>query len=99
MFQLLYPLIQALQPVLVPVCFVTAWTLVVLLMGNIWIAARNGIGSVKRLHQIPCAGCQFFTGDYLLKCTVHPTSALTEEAITCSDFYPPDKPVKKKRLL
>lgn len=93
MFQLLYPLIQALQPVLGLVCFVTAWTLVVLLIWEIWIAARDGIATVKRLHQIPCANCQFFTGEYLLKCTVHPTSALTSEAITCSDFSLPNQPV------
>jgi len=93
MFQLLYPLIHAFQPVLVPICFITAWLLVVLLMLNIWIAASNGIATVKRLHQIPCANCQFFTGNYLLKCPVHPTSALTEEAINCSDFLSQNRPV------
>jgi hypothetical protein len=92
MFQLLYPLIHVFQLVLAPLCFVTAWTLVVLLMWNIWIPARDGIATVKRLHQIPCANCQFFTGDYLLKCTVHPSSALTEEAINCSDFCPHNRP-------
>lgn len=93
MFQLLYPLIHAFQPVLAPLCFVTAWVLVVLLMWTIWIAARDGIATVKRLHQIPCANCQFFTDDYLLKCAVHPTFALTEEAINCSDFCPRGRPV------
>lgn len=90
MLQILYLLIHALQPVLVPVCFVTAWALVVLLLWNIWTTASDGITTVKRLHQIPCANCQFFTGDYHLKCTVHPTFALTEEAINCSDFYSPN---------
>ncbi|WP_337906916.1 hypothetical protein [Iningainema tapete] len=56
------------------------------------MTARYGIATVKRLHQIKCADCQFFTGDYHLKCTVHPSFALTEEAINCSDFYPHYRP-------
>jgi hypothetical protein len=93
MFQLLYFLIQALQPVLLPLCFATAWSLVVLLLWNIYAATRNGIATVKRLHQIPCANCQYFTDDYHLKCTVRPTIALTEEAINCFDYCPHNKPV------
>jgi hypothetical protein len=86
MFQLLYPLIHAFQPVVTSLFLITAWAFVVLLMWTIGIAARDGIVTVKRLHQIPCANCQYFTGDYILKCTVRPTSALTESAINCSDF-------------
>ena len=93
MLELLYFLIHALQPVLVPLCFVTAWTLVVLLIWTIWTAARDGIAIGKRLHQIPCANCKYFTGDHHLKCTVHPSFALTEEATNCFDFYPQDRPV------
>jgi hypothetical protein len=89
----MYPLIHAFQPLLAPVCFVTAWALVVLVLWSIWTAVRDGTATVKRLHQIPCANCQFFTDDYILKCTVHPTSALTEEAINCSDFCPQNRPV------
>lgn len=47
---------------------------------------RQGVGYVKRLHQIPCSRCTYFTGDYRLKCTVHPIFALTEEAIGCVDY-------------
>ena len=92
MFQILYPLIHALQSVLVPVCFVSAWALIFLLLWSMWIVAHDAIVTGKRLHQIPCAGCQFFTGDYHLKCTVHPTFALTDEAINCLDFYPQNRP-------
>jgi hypothetical protein len=86
MFQLLSPLIQVLQPVFAPVCFVTIWGLFFYLLWSNWISARIAIATVKRLHQIKCADCQYFTNDFRLKCTVHPTSALTEEAINCSDF-------------
>ncbi|MCC0176122.1 hypothetical protein I4641_03895 [Waterburya agarophytonicola K14] len=41
----------------------------------------------KKMHQIPCTKCRFFTGDYRLKCTVNPHFANTEEAIGCSDYY------------
>ena len=80
MFQLLYPLIRAIQPFLVPVCFVCAWVLVLMLAANLWSAVAAGVSSSKRMHQIPCANCVFFTNDYRLKCPVRPTIALTEEA-------------------
>jgi hypothetical protein len=41
---------------------------------------------LKKLHQIPCDRCVFFTGEYNLKCTVHPYKALNEDAIGCSDY-------------
>ncbi len=49
---------------------------------------RRNFASVRRLHSIPCAGCCYATGDYRLKCSVHPTSAFSEEAINCCDFAP-----------
>lgn len=79
---------QALQPLLALVCCVIAWALLAIFLSSIWVAARDGIARMKRLHRIPCSRCQFFTGEYTLKCTVHPISALTEEAIDCSDFCP-----------
>ena len=93
MFQLLSLQIQALQPVLSPLCFITIWGLFFLLFWSTAISARIGIANVKRLHQIPCANCRFFTNDFRLKCTVRPTCALTEEAINCSDLCLKNKPV------
>ena len=46
----------------------------------------QGIHYVKKIHQIPCANCIYFTGDPRLKCTVDPIKALTENAIACGDF-------------
>jgi hypothetical protein len=40
----------------------------------------------KRMHQVPCTKCRFFTGDYHLKCTVNPSVANTEQAIGCGDY-------------
>ncbi len=88
MLQLLYFLIHAIQPFLVPICFFCAWSLVLLVSWSIWSAIRDTVTTGQKMHQIPCVNCQFFTGDYRLKCTVRPSIASTEEAINCSDYQP-----------
>lgn len=88
MFQMLYFLIHAITPFLVPVCFFCAWTLIILIVVNLWTAFQDGVTTSRRLHQIPCTGCQFFTGDYRLKCTVQPAIANSEAAIDCLDYQP-----------
>jgi hypothetical protein len=96
--RLLYFLFQLIQPILVPICFITAWSLIVLVSWSTWAAMRDGVKSAKRLHQIPCANCAFFTGDYHLKCTVHPATALSEDAIYCPDYEPtsPSLPISPR---
>jgi hypothetical protein len=88
MSKLLYPLIEAftLQPVFAPLCFIIICVLMILMLQIIWTSACIGIANLKRLHQIPCPDCRFFTDDFRLKCTVHPNLALTEEALNCCDF-------------
>jgi hypothetical protein len=41
-----------------------------------------------RASRIPCRNCRFLSNSSYLKCAVHPTSALTEEAIACPDYRP-----------
>ncbi|MCY7391699.1 MAG: hypothetical protein LH647_09490 [Leptolyngbyaceae cyanobacterium CAN_BIN12] len=89
MFQILKPLVDAIQPFLVPLCFVSAWLFVLLVTWNLWMAVRDTVVQTQKMHQIPCSNCRFFTSNYQLKCTVHPSNALTEEAINCPDFDPP----------
>ncbi|MGK7918653.1 MAG: hypothetical protein AB4080_01410 [Trichodesmium sp.] len=60
--------------------------IIIIALRQFFLTFKSGINYVKRLHQIPCSRCTFFTGDYRLKCTVHPYSALTETAINCSDY-------------
>jgi hypothetical protein len=84
-------LIQLIQPILVPLCFVIAWGLIGLGVWSVWSAIRDGVSKAKQMHRIPCANCQYFTGDYHLKCPVHPTEALSEDAIGCPDFDPQTK--------
>lgn len=86
MLNLLLSLKQWLAPMLEPFCFITAWSLVAIVLWSFWTMTRDGLVTVKRLHRIPCANCQYFTGNYQLKCAVHPDVALTEGAIDCMDY-------------
>ena len=60
--------------------FMMAW--------NLWTTLRDGVARAKQMHEIPCTGCQFFTNDYRLKCTVNPHFANSENAIDCPDYRP-----------
>ncbi|BAY31833.1 hypothetical protein NIES37_02800 [Tolypothrix tenuis PCC 7101] len=86
MLYLIVALIHGIQALLVPICFVVAWAVMILGGWSLWSAARDSVSKAKQMHQIPCTGCQFFTDNYRLKCTVHPSIANTEEAIHCHDF-------------
>jgi hypothetical protein len=88
MFQLLNPLLDAVQPLIVPICAGFAWLFVFLLAWSLFSTLTQGVAQVKRLHQIPCSHCQFFSGDYRLKCTIRASTALSEEAINCIDYQP-----------
>jgi hypothetical protein len=68
-------------------CFCIFGLLAVFLFSLGW-AGHDSIQRLKRLHQIPCTRCVYFTGHYDLKCTVCPCTALTEDAIDCRDFQP-----------
>jgi hypothetical protein len=52
-----------------------------------WNTLQKDWLQLKKLHQIPCDRCIFFTGEYQLKCTVHPYKAFQEEAIGCRDYH------------
>jgi hypothetical protein len=69
-------------------CFLSTWTLGTILFWSIWLTLKTGINYVRKLHQIPCHACEFFTNDYRLKCTVRPIEACSERAINCIDFAP-----------
>ncbi|WP_084227260.1 hypothetical protein [Nostoc sp. KVJ20] len=69
-------------------CAFCTWTIIILFIGSFWLTLKKGIIHLKTLHEIPCSGCEYFTNDYRLKCTVHPTKACSEQAIACIDFEP-----------
>jgi len=75
----------------IPLCPILIWVVLVGFFLAACLAVQDGIARLKRLHQIPCSRCAFFTGDYRLKCTVHPCKALSEDALNCLDYEPTPK--------
>ncbi|MEM6751654.1 MAG: hypothetical protein AAF630_01500 [Cyanobacteria bacterium P01_C01_bin.38] len=67
-------------------CAFCAWAIVILAFASFCLMLNKGTNHLKKLHNIPCSGCDFFTNDYRLKCTIHPSKACSEEAIGCIDF-------------
>ncbi|MEM8675712.1 MAG: hypothetical protein AAGF83_17835 [Cyanobacteria bacterium P01_G01_bin.67] len=69
-------------------CF-CLWTLV--FFASIWRIShlsQKAKAHFQKIHQIPCSNCVFFTGEYHLKCPLHPLISLSEQAIDCQDFEP-----------
>jgi hypothetical protein len=60
----------------------------------IWLSKRRmgqknySFFNFARFHQVPCRKCQYFTGNFYLKCAVRPLDVLTNKAINCSDYCP-----------
>ncbi|MEH2179158.1 MAG: hypothetical protein V7K56_08405 [Nostoc sp.] len=83
---------------LVHISFMVVWTIVVFLVSFVCKALedppentvqdKDEIVSIKHLKQHTCKKCQFFNNNYFLKCAVHPTTALTKQALNCSDYKP-----------
>jgi hypothetical protein len=71
-----------------------SWIFIGILWGGVftgigWSLSQNlaqAFKHVRRLHQIPCSKCIYFTDSCYLKCTVNPTVACSESAIDCRDF-------------
>ena len=41
--------------------------------------------ALKQSQEIMCRRCEFFSDNHYLKCTLHPTTVLTLQAINCQD--------------
>lgn len=39
-------------------------------------------------HKAPCQYCRYFSYNPYLKCTIHPSTVLTEQAVDCLDYSP-----------
>ena len=69
--------------------FISFWFILMIIFSFSVISAfQQGSEKLKKLHQIPCYKCDFFTNDFRLKCTVNPIKACSEEALGCLDFEP-----------
>ena len=75
------------MPTIFSFVFMVGMTLSVLSYSlSVYKSLKKDWKQLQKLHQIPCDRCVFFTGEYNLKCTVHPYKALKEEAIDCVDY-------------
>lgn len=52
---------------------------------------NNIVVNLQQSNEIPCSNCRFFSSNPYVKCAVHPTLALTKEAINCADYCPQAK--------
>jgi hypothetical protein len=48
---------------------------------------RKYSSNFNPFNSVPCRRCQYFSNNAHLKCTIHPTTAMTKEAISCRDYY------------
>jgi hypothetical protein len=57
------------------------------------VLQRSGqsLMNAKQKHLIPCNKCRYFSSNAYIRCAVHPSKAMTPEAIECSDYsaHPP----------
>ncbi|MEL6494993.1 MAG: hypothetical protein AAFQ41_07695, partial [Cyanobacteria bacterium J06623_7] len=79
--------VHLIKPILLQLRAVGAFSIVGLCAWSLISCAIDVVAQAKKMHQIPCTKCRFFTGDYRLKCTVNPAVANTEQAIGCSDYH------------
>jgi hypothetical protein len=68
------------------ICRFLAWSITLIAGITLYQIGKRGIDNIRKLHQIPCSRCQYFTDSYYVKCTVNPKLANTELAINCHDF-------------
>lgn len=86
MIPLVQNFLQKFQFYLTPFYGVMAWLFCAMIISSLILAIADVIKKAKKMHQIPCNNCEYFTNNYRLKCTVKPNLASTEMAINCSDY-------------
>jgi hypothetical protein len=86
------------------ICAILVWSGLISVVFSLFRTMQQGFNHLRKLHQVPCDRCAFHTGSYLLKCTVHPSKAFSEDAIGCMDYEPTgdrvarcQKPCKAKK--
>lgn len=87
MLQLAFNSASLVKPLLLQLRIVGAFSILSLCSWSLISCILDAIAQAKRMHQIPCTNCRFFTGDYRLKCTINPSIANTEQAIDCGDYH------------
>ena len=73
---------------LAAICFMIVWAIVVFTVSALCKDAgkKDGIVTINRFQEVPCRNCRFFNNNHYLQCAVHPSTALTKQALNCSDY-------------
>ncbi|PSR16715.1 hypothetical protein C8255_16405 [filamentous cyanobacterium CCP3] len=82
------------------------WAMVLTFVLAVLLAVNDGLQRLRRLHQVPCFRCRYYTGSPYLKGPVRPVDAASEVALCCTDYeiadlgplYLPRQSRLKKRL-
>lgn len=78
------------------------WAMVLVFVLAILLAVSDGTQRLRRLHQVPCFRCQYYTNSPYLKCPVRPLDAGSEAAFCCTDYQPaacrPTPPLSKTQF-
>lgn len=64
--------------------------LIFLRLSNSRKILKNRSTTLQYFSQIPCRTCRFFTNNQYLKCAVHPSTVLKQQAINCPDYWSQD---------
>jgi hypothetical protein len=72
-------------PQMLPILFLISWAIAVLFFLR-FAPTYQKRKEYKVREQIPCKNCRFFTNNPYLRCAVRPNTALTHQAIDCSDY-------------
>lgn len=86
---------------LIPISFVLIWSVATAAFLGLPKLVGGNRHRVKAARKIPCYQCQYFTNNPYLRCAVRPETAMTEDALDCSDFQPRSEkeatPAQKQR--
>ncbi|WP_335022941.1 hypothetical protein [Nostoc sp.] len=79
-------------------CFIIVWGIVGYIVSYVCKAVedppenaaqdKDEIVSIKHFWEHPCKNCRFFNNNHFLNCAVHPSTALSKQALNCSDYKP-----------
>lgn len=48
---------------------------------------KQDCSDLKLKQSIPCARCRYFSANTYVRCAVHPSKALTVQAVDCTDYH------------